>query len=98
MPANDESDVTIFGTLFGWRKKHEPKSPGSASQPRLQSNTNTKRIVCFRVDQDLDRRISRALRGNASTRSDFIRSAIERALNQDAEERLRVAHSSIRWE
>jgi hypothetical protein len=98
MPANDESDVTIFGTLFGWRKKHEPKSPGSASQPRSQTTTNAKRIICFRIDDDLDRRIARALRGNVSTRSGFIRSAIERVLNQDAEERLRVAHSSIRWE
>jgi len=38
------------------------------------------------------------LRVNQTTRSDFIRSAIERALKQDGEERLRAAHSAIRWD
>jgi predicted transcriptional regulator len=59
--------------------------------------TNTKRVICFRIDDDLDRRILRALRGIGSTRSAFIRNAIERALKQDAEERLRLAQSSIDW-
>jgi len=35
--------------------------------------------------------------GEIMSRSDFIRSAIERALKQDGEERLRIAHSAIRW-
>jgi len=38
------------------------------------------------------------LRVNQTTRSDFIRMAIERALKQDGEERLRAAHSAIRWD
>jgi hypothetical protein len=90
------SKPSVFGAgLFEWRKKAQPELPTGVRSP---TTTNSKRIICFRIDDDLDRRISRALLGNASTRSDFIRSAIERALNQDAEERLRVAHSSIRWE
>jgi hypothetical protein len=98
MSAEKLSDASFFGDLFGWRKKSEPKSPEGAKQPRAVPTTNTKRIVCFRVDEDLDRRICRALRGKSFSRSDFIRGAIERVLKQDAEERLRVAHSAIRWE
>src|SRR2546430_17495362 len=98
MSAGKPSDATFFGGSFGWRKKSKPKSPEEAKQPRAVPTTNTKRVVCFRIDHDLDRRLSRALRVNQSTRSDFIRSAIERALKQDGEERLRIAHSAIRWE
>jgi Arc/MetJ-type ribon-helix-helix transcriptional regulator len=46
----------------------------------------------------LDRRIARQLRLKSCSRSDFIRNAIERALTQDGEERLRVAHSTIKWD
>src|SRR5438445_2027968 len=98
MSANKRSDVTFFGALLRWPKKNDPESPEGAGQPRPLSTTNTKRIVCFRIDEDLDRRISRALRVNQTTRSDFIRSAIVRALQQDGEERLRAAHSAIRWD
>jgi predicted transcriptional regulator len=65
---------------------------------RVAASTNTGRVVCFRIDDDLNRRISRALAGKPWTRSDFIRNAIDRVLKQDAEERLRAAHSAIRWE
>jgi Ribbon-helix-helix protein, copG family len=91
--------ASFFGAgLFGWSKSRETKSATGTSQTRPLSTKNTKRIVCFRIDDDLDRRISRALRGNISTRSDFIRAAIERVLKLDAEERLRAAHSAIKWD
>jgi hypothetical protein len=83
--------------LFGWRKNKESELPTETSQTRPRSAANTTRIVCFRVNEDLDRRISRALRGTSCSRSDFIRNAIERVLKQDGEERLRAAHSAIKW-
>ena len=98
MSAGKTSGASFFGGLFGRRKKNEPKSPEGAGNTLPQSTTRTKRVICFRIDDDLDRRISRALRVNQTTRSDFIRSAIERALKQDGEERLRAAHSAIRWD
>jgi hypothetical protein len=98
MSAGKTSDSTFFGGLFGGRKKNEPKSPEGAGNTPPPPTTRTKRVICFRIDDDLDRRISRALRVNQSTRSGFIRSAIERALKQDGEERLRAAHSAIRWD
>lgn len=89
---------SYFGGLFGWRKKIEPKTQSEASLPRPVSTTRPNRIVCFRLDEDLDRRLSRALRGKRCSRSKFIRAAIERMLKQDGEERLRAAHSAIRWD
>ena len=88
---------TRIRRLFGWPKKKTAKAiepNGSAVLPP----TNASRVVCFRIDDDLNRRISRALVGKPWTRSDFIRNAIERVLKQDAEERLRAAHSAIQWE
>ena len=98
MSAGKTSDASFFGSSFGRRKKNEPKSLEGAGNTLPLPTTRTKRVICFRIDDDLYRRISRALRVNQTTRSDFIRSAIERALKQDGEERLRVAHSAIRWE
>jgi hypothetical protein len=93
------SKASLFGAgLSGRRKSTQLELPAASSETQPQSTTNTNRIICFRIDEDLDRRISRALRGKPSTRSDFIRNAIERVLKQDAEERLRIAHSAIRWE
>lgn len=94
MSAGKLSDATFFG----WHKESEPKSPEGAKQPTPVSTKTTKRVICFRIDEDLDHRISRTLRGKSFSRSDLIRSAIERVLKQDAEERLRVAHSAIQWE
>jgi hypothetical protein len=92
------SKASLFGGgLFEWRKRKAPELPPRVGQTWSMAATNTKRVICFRIDDDLDRRILRALRGIASTRSAFIRNAIERALKQDAEERLRVAQSSIDW-
>jgi Ribbon-helix-helix protein, copG family len=98
MSAGKTSDASFFGGSFGRRKKNEPKSPEGAGNTLPPPTTRTKRVICFRIDDDLDRRISRTLRVNQTTRSDFIRSAIERALKQDGEERLRAAHSAIRWD
>jgi hypothetical protein len=53
MSYNDVSDAPFFGGLFGWRKKHEPKLPERANQPRPAATTNTNRIVCFRIDGSL---------------------------------------------
>jgi hypothetical protein len=98
MSARRSPNTTFLGGLFGWRKEHEPKLPEQTNQSGPVSTTNTKRIICFRVEEELDRRISRAQRGQSCSRSDFIRSAIERVLKLDGEERLRAAHSAIRWE
>jgi predicted transcriptional regulator len=67
-------------------------------QSRPSPPKDSKRIVCFRLDNDLDYRLSRALRNMSCSRSQFIRSAIERMLKQDGEDRLKDAHSAIRWE
>ena len=58
---------------------------------------NYKFIVCFRMDEEIDERISRILGPKYATRSQFIRAAIERLLLQESEERLRVAQAAIRW-
>jgi hypothetical protein len=97
MSARKPPNATFLGGLFGWRNEHEPKLLEETNQSGPVSTT-TKRIICFRVEEELDRRISRALRGQSCSRSDFIRSAIERVLKLDGEERLRTAHSAIRWE
>jgi hypothetical protein len=94
---SNSNDGTRIGRLFRWPRKNEPK-PVEPKRPTVASSTNTNRVVCFRIDNDLNRRISRALAGKPWTRSDFIRNAIERVLRQDAEERLRAAHSAIQWE
>src|SRR3954452_977305 len=94
---NSSKGGTRIGRLFGWPRKNKPK----AVEPNVSAvlpPTNASRVVCFRIDDDLNRRISRALAGKPWTRSDFIRNAIERVLKQDAEERLRAAYSAIQWE
>ena len=58
---------------------------------------NYNSIVCFRIDEDIDKRISRILGPKYATRSRFIRAAIERLLLQESEERLRAAEAAIRW-
>jgi hypothetical protein len=95
MFGNNSSGAARIGELFGWRNRAGPKAPEPC--PRAASNAGTNRVVCFRIDRDLDRRISQALQGKPRTRSDFIRNAIERVLKQDNEERLRAAHSAIQW-
>ena len=87
MSADKTSHASFFGGSFGRRKKNEPKSPEGTGNTPPPPTTRTKRVICFRIDDDLYRRISRALQVNQSTRSDFIRMAIERALKQDGEER-----------
>ena len=96
MFGNNSSGAARIGELFGWRNRAAPKAPEPC--PRAASSTSTNRVICFRIDRDLDRRLSRALEGKPCTRSDFIRNAIERVLKQDSEERLRVAHSAIQWD
>jgi Arc/MetJ-type ribon-helix-helix transcriptional regulator len=57
------------------------------------------RIVCFRIDEHIDRRIARVLGSRYSTRSRFIRNAIEKLLLQEENQvRLRAAHTMIRWD
>src|SRR6267143_1043821 len=58
---------------------------------------NYNSIVCFRIDEAIDKRISRILGPKYATRSQFIRTAIERLLLQESEERLRAAQAAIRW-
>jgi hypothetical protein len=57
------------------------------------------RIVCFRLDGQIDHRIARVLGSRYSTRSRFIRNAIEKLLLQEENQvRLRAAHTMIRWD
>ena len=57
------------------------------------------RIVCFRIDEHIDHRISRILGSRFSTRSRFIRTAIEHLLlREEGQVRLRAAHTMIQWD
>ena len=98
MSGGKSSTGAFFSGLFRLPKGKRSESPVSTGQVRSLPATNAGRIICFRVDDDLDRRIARELRLKSCSRSDFIRNAIERVLTQDGEERLRVAHSAIKWE
>jgi Arc/MetJ-type ribon-helix-helix transcriptional regulator len=56
------------------------------------------RIVCFRIDEHIDHRISRILGSRFSTRSIFIRTAIEKLLvHEEGESRLRAAQMTLQW-
>ena len=98
MSGGKSSNGYFFSGLFRWPKGKQSELPVSAGQVRPLPATNAGRIICFRVDDDLDRRIARELRLKSCSRSDFIRNAIERVLTQEGEERLRVAHSAIKWD
>ena len=57
-----------------------------------------RRITCFRLDQEINRRITCILGSRYSTRSKFIRTAIEQLLLRDeSQARLRAAQAMIRW-
>ena len=56
------------------------------------------RIVCFRIDEHIDHRISLVLDPRFSTRSIFIRTAIEKLLLQEeGQVRLKAAQAIIQW-
>ena len=56
------------------------------------------RIVCFRIDEHIDHRISRILGSRFSTRSRFIRTAIEHLLlREEGQVRLKAAQAIIQW-
>jgi hypothetical protein len=92
------SNGTFFSGLFRLPKGKRLESPVRTGQVRPVPAPNAGRIICFRVDDDLDRRMARELVLKSCSRSDFIRNAIERVLREDGEERLRVAHSAIKWD
>jgi hypothetical protein len=92
------STGAFFSALFRLPKGKHSDPPVGSDQKRSRPATNAGRIICFRVDDDLDRRIARELRLKSCSRSDFIRNAIERVLTQDGEERLRVAQSALKWD
>ena len=57
------------------------------------------RIVCFRLDEQIDHRISLVLGLRFVTRSRFIRIAIEQLLlHEEGQVRLRAAHTLIQWD
>jgi hypothetical protein len=89
-----------IANLFKWGKAKTAKQSELNTKPEWQPNPprQSQRIISFRIDADLDRRLSRELSIRPETRSDFIRSAIERALQQDAQARLRAAHAAISWD
>ncbi len=54
--------------------------------------------VCFRFDSAMDQRINRILGPQYSTRSRFIRAAIEHLLvKEEAQTRLQSARQIIQW-
>jgi hypothetical protein len=96
-------EMSSTGKLFGmfrWGKAEISQSPGreAAVSPRPANAPGHQRIISFRVDADLDRKLSRELEFCSVSQSSFIRSAIERALRADAQERLKSAHAAIRWD
>jgi hypothetical protein len=57
-----------------------------------------RRITCFRLDPETNRRTARVLGSRYTTRSRFIRNAIEKLLLQEeGQVRLRAAQMAIRW-
>ena len=87
-------------SLFGWSKTKPREQPVKKIAPEWQPEPprRDQRIISFRIDGELDRRISRELKIQSVSRSRFIRAALERALQQDAEARLRAAHAAISWD
>lgn len=56
------------------------------------------RIVCFRLDPEIEQRITRILGLRYVTRSRFIRAALEQLLSQEeGQARLRAAEMTIEW-
>jgi hypothetical protein len=101
MPYAKSSDMSLFESLFGWLHKEDARHSAGVAHSRQHRQSlpaATQRMISFRLDADLDHRITRAMRGWPGTRSDFIRTAIERVIKEDADERLRAAHSAIRWD
>ena len=96
MLGSKSSDPSFLQGLFGWSSDKTSKVAEKA-QPSPTTPAKSPRIITFRIGDELERRISRALRDKSESRSEFIRKAIERALRQDGEERLRLAHSAIQW-
>ena len=87
-------------SLFGWSKSKPREQPVQEIAPEWQPEPprRDQRIISFRIQAGLDRRISRELKIRSVTRSEFIRDALERALQQDAQARLRAAHAAISWD
>jgi len=56
------------------------------------------RIICFRLDPEIEQRLARILGLRYVTRSKFIRAALEQLLSrEEGQARLRAAQSTIRW-
>ena len=66
--------------LFKWGKVKAAKEsvPDIKPEWRPDPPEQSQRIISFRIQADLDRRISRELKLRSITRSDFIRDALER--------------------
>ena len=70
----------------------------SEHREQVMMDINDDLIVCFRVNPEVDHRISLILGPKYSTRSRFIRAAIQSALLQEeGQARLRKAHAAIEW-
>lgn len=66
--------------------------------PRGTNSLTQNRIVCFRLDEAIDLRISRVIGARYSNRSRFIRTAIELLLaREEGQARLRDAQMTIQW-
>ena len=72
-----------------------PARSGLEQVPGIAILSVKRRKITFRLDDALHQRICRQV--PSGRRSEFIRNAIERALKQNAEARLRVLHRQIDW-
>src|SRR4051812_18566029 len=96
MPVNRSPEHSFLEGFFGWgREKSSVPAPNGQTAPTALAKCQ--RIISFRIGDELDRRIARALQATPESRSEFIRKAIERALKEEGEERLRAAHAAIQW-
>ena len=84
-------------SLFGWSKTKPREQPVQEIAPEWQPKPprRDQRVVTFRIDDELDRKIARELKIRSVTMSQFIRDALVRGLQQDAQARLRAAHAAI---
>ena len=89
----------LFKGVFGSRaERRDTKQYTTIDLKPPKRGRDGNRILCFRIDTELDRRLAKALAIRGVSRSLFIRLAIEQLLRAEADDRLRAAHSAITWD
>jgi predicted DNA-binding protein len=89
----------LFKGVFGSRTGNAEAVQDTTIELKPPKNgKDGNRIICFRIDPELDRRLAKLLAANGVSRSQYIRLAIEHLLKAEADNRLRAAHSAITWD